>query len=211
MNTLLGKKVGMTQIFSEKGDCVPVTVVAMESCIPVLQKTKEKDGYNAVLIACGERKPKHTNKPLQGFYDKHKLKPARQLTEFRDETAEEDRLGKPLDTGMFSAGDLVSVVGTSKGKGFAGVMKRHNFAGKDAGHGTHESFRGGGSIGMHTYPGRVFKGKKMAGRMGGDRIQVKNLQVVQVDTDKNVLLIRGAVPGAAGGMVRVTQTRKAKE
>ena len=210
MKALLGKKIGMTQVFSETGDCVPVTVVQVGRCVPVLKRTHEKDGYQAVLVAYGERKAKHTSKPLQGFCDKHKIEPARLMTEFRDQDVEDENLGKPLKVDIFSAGDRVSVVGTTKGKGFAGVMKRHGFAGAPASRGSHEAFRGGGSIGMHTYPGRVFKGKEMPGRMGGKTKHSKNVLVVKVDADNNVIFLRGSVPGANGGVVRIIKSREAK-
>ncbi len=170
----------MTQIFSEKGDCVPVTVIQVDRCVPVLKRTVEKDGYEAVLVAYGERKSKHTTKPLQGFYDKVKFPPAKFLAEFRGNSFSDDEIGKPLNVDMFGEGELVNVIGTSKGRGFAGVMKRHGFGGAPASHGHAEIFRGGGSIGMHTYPGRVLKRKKMPGRMGGDSVHVKNLKVVRV-------------------------------
>lgn len=200
----------MTQIFTDKGDCVPVTLIKVERCIPVLKRTKEQNGYQAVLLTYGERKPKHTNKPLQGFYDKLKIKPGKILTEFRDETLNDDEIGKPLNVDMFNEGDKVSVMGVSKGKGFAGVVKRFGFAGNPASRGAHESYRGGGSIGCHTYPGRVFKGKEMPGRMGGKRVYIKNLKVVRVDKENNILLIRGAVPGANGQIVRIRGARNAK-
>ncbi len=208
MKGIFGKKVGMTQIFSEKGDCVPVTVIQVDKCVPVLKKTVEKDGYEAVLVAYGERKAKHTTKPLQGFYDKLKFPPAKFLAEFRGHSFNDEEIGKPLNVDMFSEGELVNVVGTSKGRGFAGVMKRHGFGGAPASHGHAEIFRGGGSIGMHTYPGRVLKGKKMPGRMGGDTIQVQNLKVVRVDSENNVLLVRGAVPGANGRIVRIIKSER---
>jgi large subunit ribosomal protein L3 len=208
MKGIFGKKVGMTQVFSEKGDCVPVTVIQVGKCVPVLKRTVEKDGYEAVLVAYGERKPKHTTKPMQGFYDKIKFPPAKFLAEFRGQEVNDDEIGKPLNVGMFSAGDLVNVIGTSKGKGFAGVMKRHGFGGAPASHGHAEIFRGGGSIGMHTYPGRVLKGKKMPGRMGGETIQVQNLKVERVDSENNVLLVRGAVPGANGRIVRIIKSER---
>jgi len=211
MNALLGKKIGMTQVFSQEGDCVPVTVIQVEKCIPVLRREKNKDGYSAVLLAYGERKAKHTRKPLQGFCDKHKISSPRLLVEFRDQEVDDDQLGKPLNVEVFAAGDKVSVVGISKGKGFAGVMKRHGFAGAPASRGSHEAFRGGGSIGMHTYPGRVFRGKEMPGRMGGDKIHIKNLQVVRVDKERNVILVKGAIPGAAGGIVRIVKSGSAKK
>lgn len=207
MKALLGKKIGMTQIFSKGGDCVPVTVVQVDRCVPLLKRTQKEDGYDAVLVGYGERKDKHTNKPLKGFYDKLKAKPARILTEFRDQELSDDELGKPLTVDMFSEGDAVSVIGVSKGKGFTGVMKRFNFAGYPASRGTHESFRGGGSIGMHTYPGRVFKGKEMPGRHGGKTVNVRNVEIVQVDTGNNLLLLKGPVPGARGGLVRIIKQK----
>lgn len=208
MNGIIGKKVGMTQVFSERGDCVPVTVIQVEKCVPLLQKTAEKNGYQSVLVAYGERKPKHTSKPLQGFYDKHKASPAKMLTEFRDQSIDDALLGKPLNVEMFGEGDLVNVIGVSKGRGFAGVMKRHGFGGAPGSHGHAEIFRGGGSIGMHTYPGRVLKGKKMPGRMGGVKVHVKNLKVVRVDKENNVLLVRGAVPGPNGRTVRIIKSER---
>ena len=208
MNGILGKKVGMTQVFSDRGDCIPVTVIQVEKCVPILQKTAEKDGYQSVLVAYGVRKPKHTNKPLQGFYDKHKASPAKVLAEFRDHSIEDAELGKPLNVNMFSEGDLVNVIGVSKGRGFAGVLKRHGFSGGPASHGHAEIHRGGGSIGMHTYPGRVLKGKPMPGRMGGVKVHVKNLKVVRVDKENNVLLVRGAVPGPNGRMVRILKSER---
>ena len=203
MSALLGKKVGMTQIFNDKGDCVPVTVVQVEKCVPILKRTVEKDGYKALMIAYGERKSKHTNKPLKGFYDKHKAVPARILKEFRNQDVDDDAMGKPIKVDIFSVGDEVEVVGTTKGRGFAGVFKRFNYGGAPASHGHHESYRGTGSIGMHTYPGRVLKGMGMPGRMGGKTKHLKNLKVVRVDVDNNVLFLKGAVPGANGGLLRI--------
>lgn len=204
MDALLGKKMGMTQVFTERGDCVPVTVIQVERCVPVLRRTPEADGYQAVLVAYGERKPKHTSKPMAGQFRKLKLDPpARLLTEFRGEDIEEAALGRPLTVDIFAEGDRVNVVGLSKGRGFQGVMKRHNFGGHPASRGTHESFRGAGSIGMATFPGRVLPGHPMPGQMGNRRVFVKNLQVVKVDSGNNVLLVRGAVPGRTGGLVRI--------
>jgi large subunit ribosomal protein L3 len=209
MDAIVGRKVGMTQVFTKGGECVPVTVIQVGRCIAALKKTPEKDGYQAVLLAYGERKKKHTNKPLQGTYDKLKLAPAKKLIEMRDQDIADDAIGKQVNVDIFGEGDLVSVIGVSKGKGFAGVMKRFNFAGAPASRGSHEKFRGGGSIGMHTYPGRVLKGKGMPGRMGGDTIHTKNLSVVRVDKDNNILLLRGSVPGANGGMIKIIKSKKA--
>ena len=203
MSALLGKKIGMTQIFNDKGDCVPVTVVQVEKCVPILKRTVEKDGYRAVMVAYGERKPKHTNKPLKGFYDKYKADPARILKEFRNQDIDDDAMGKPIKVDIFNVGDEVEVVGTTKGRGFAGVFKRFNYGGAPASHGHHESYRGTGSIGMHTYPGRVLKGMGMPGRMGGKTKHLKNLKIVRVDVDNNVLFLKGAVPGANGGLLRI--------
>lgn len=209
MDAIVGKKVGMTQVFTKGGDCVPVTVIQVGRCIAALKKTPEKDGYQAVLLAYGERKPKHTNKPLQGIYDKLKLAPARKLIEMRDQDIDDDAIGKQLSVDIFGEGDWVDVIGTSKGKGFAGVMKRFGFDGAPASRGSHEAFRHGGSIGMHTYPGRVLKGQGMPGRMGGDTVCTKNLKVIRVDKDNNILLIRGSVPGANGGMIQIIKSKKA--
>ena len=203
MSALLGKKLGMTQVFTEKGDCVPVTVVRVERCVPVLKRTVEKDGYDAVLLGYGDRKPKHTNKPLQGFYDKHKVSPARVLKEFRNQDVDDSALGQAIKVDVFSPGDEVEVVGVTKGRGFAGVFKRYNYGGAPASHGHHESYRGTGSVGMHTYPGRVLKGLGMPGRMGGKMKHLKNIKVVRVDVENNVLLLKGSVPGANGGLLRI--------
>ena len=205
MNGLLGKKVGMTQVFTERGDCVSVTVIQVEDCVPVLKRTQEKNGYEAVLVAYGKRKAKHTNKPMQGVYSQLKREPAQLLAEFRSMEVSDEDLGKPLSVEMFKEGDRVNVVGVSKGKGFAGVMKRHGFGGHPASRGNHESFRGAGSIGMATYPGRVLKGHPMPGRMGGDQVYAKNIQVVRVDAGNNIVLLKGSVPGANGGIVRILQ------
>ena len=206
MDGLLGKKIGMTQVFSKEGNCIPVTAVQIEKCVPILRRTKEQNGYSAVLVAYGVRKSKHVNKPEQGFYDKVKVDPASLLAEFRDQEVSDEDMGKPLKVDIFSEGDKVSVVGVSKGKGFAGVMKRWNMGGAPASHGHHEIYRGGGSIGMHTYPGRVFKGKKMPGHMGSEKVFVKNLKVIRVDMENNVLLVKGAVPGAPGGIIKITKS-----
>jgi large subunit ribosomal protein L3 len=206
MNALLGKKIGMTQVFSKEGNCIPVTAVQVDKCVPVLRRTQEQNGYSAVLVAYGARKSKHVNKPEQGFYDKVKLDPASLLAEFRDQEVSDEDMGKPLKVDMFSEGDKVSVVGVSKGKGFAGVMKRWNMGGAPASHGHHEIYRGGGSIGMHTYPGRVFKGKKMPGHMGAENVFVKNLRVIRVDIENNILLVKGAVPGAPGGIIKIVKS-----
>jgi large subunit ribosomal protein L3 len=205
MSVLIGEKIGMTEVFTDKGDCVPVTVIHVERCVPVLKRTEKKDGYQALMLAYGRRKPKHTNKPLRGFYDKVKAEPAKILQEFRGQDVDDGAMGKSLKVDVFSEGDTVSIVGVSKGRGFAGVFKRFNYGGAPASHGHHESYRGTGSIGMHTYPGRVFKGTGMPGRMGGNNVRVRNLKVMRVDVENNLLLVKGAVPGANGGIVNITK------
>jgi len=211
MQGILGKKIGMTQVFTEAGDCVPVTVIQVEGCIPVLKRTREKDGYEAVLMAYGKRKTKHTNKPMLGVFNQLKCEPAQLLAEFRGMEVGEEELGKALSVDMFQEGERVNVVGVSKGKGFQGVMKRHGFSGHPASRGNHESFRGPGSIGMATFPGRVLKGHPMGGRMGGEKIYAKNIQVVRVDTGNNLVLLKGSIPGANGGIVRILQRATAKK
>lgn len=206
MSILIGKKIGMTEVFTGNGDCVPVTVIHVDRCVPVLKRTEKKDGYQALMLAYGTRKQKHTNKPLQGFYKKLNVEPAQILQEFRGQDVSEESIGKPLKVDLFSEGDKVSVVGVSKGRGFAGVFKRFNYGGAPASHGHHESYRGTGSIGMHTYPGRVFKGTGMPGRMGGANVRVKNLKVMRVDVENNLILVKGAVPGANGGIVNITKS-----
>ena len=206
MGILIGKKIGMTEVFTENGECVPVTVIHVDRCVPVLRRTEKKDGYQALMLAYGTRKQKHTNKPLQGFYKKLNVEPAQILQEFRGQDVDEGFMGRPLKVDVFSEGDKVSVVGVSKGRGFAGVFKRFNYGGAPASHGHHESYRGTGSIGMHTYPGRVFKGTGMPGRMGGANVRVKNLKVIRVDVENNLLLVKGAVPGANGGIVNITKS-----
>ena len=206
MGILIGKKIGMTEVFTENGDCVPVTVIHVDRCVPVLKRTEKKDGYQALMLAYGTRKQKHTNKPLQGFYKKLNVEPAQILQEFRGQDVGEEFMGQPLKVDVFSEGEKVSVVGVSKGRGFAGVFKRFNYGGAPASHGHHESYRGTGSIGMHTYPGRVFKGTGMPGRMGGANVRVKNLKVMRVDVENNLLLVKGAVPGANGGIVNITKS-----
>ncbi|MFQ5483584.1 MAG: 50S ribosomal protein L3 [Nitrospinaceae bacterium] len=205
MEAILGKKVGMTQVFTARGDCVPVTVIQVERCVPVLKRAPEKDGYQAVLLAYGERKKKHTTKPLAGFYAKHKMEPARVLAEFRNQDIADDALGQPLKVDLFTEGERVNVVGISKGRGFQGVMKRHGFAGHPASRGNHESFRGAGSIGQATFPGKVHPGHRMPGQMGNCRVFAKNLKVVRVDAGTNVLLLQGSVPGKNGGLVRIVK------
>jgi len=202
---LIGKKVGMTRVFTEAGDSVPVTVVHAPANRITQVRTPEADGYHAVQVTFGDKKPSRINKPTTGQFAKTGVAAGRGLSEFRLENEVPDSLkvGTELNAALFSVGQKVSVAGTSKGKGFAGPVKRHNFHMQDATHGNSISHRAHGSTGQCQDPGRVFKGKKMAGQMGNVRVTTKNLEVVQIDTEKDLLLIKGAVPGAPGGDVIV--------
>jgi len=206
---LLGKKLGMTQVWDENNKLVPVTVIEVSTNVVTQIRTPEVDGYNAVQIAYGQIDPRKANKPETGHFDKAGVTPRRHLTEIRTADASSYELGQELSAeGTFEAGQRVDVVGTSKGKGFAGVMKRHNFKGVSASHGAHRNHRKPGSIGASSTPSRVFKGMRMAGRMGGERVTVLNLTVQAVDADKGLLLVKGAVPGARGRIVFVRNAVK---
>jgi large subunit ribosomal protein L3 len=205
---LLGTKLGMTQVWNEQGKLVPVTVIQITPNVVTQIRTPEVDGYSAVQIAAGAIDPRKVNKPSAGHFDKAGVTPRRHLTELRTADAAEYSLGQELSVDVFEAGAKVDVVGTSKGKGFAGVMKRHNFKGVSASHGSHRNHRKPGSIGASSTPSRVFKGMRMAGRMGGDRTTVLNLQVQAVDAEKGLLLVKGAVPGARGRLVFVRNAVK---
>lgn len=210
---IIGKKLGMTQIFQENGRLIPVTAVQAGPCIVTQKKTEDKDGYSAVQLGFDEKRPKSTTKPLAGHLKKANTTPKKKLCEFRIKKEESDayQLGQSitLDT-LFKQNDYIDVIGTSKGRGFTGVMKRHGFHGSDASHGTHEYHRHGGSIGQHTYPGRTFPGLKMAGQHGNSRVTVQNLKIAQINKENNLLLIRGAVPGAPGGYVIINKAVKRK-
>lgn len=205
---LLGTKLGMTQVWDENNKLVPVTVVEISPNVVTQVRTPEKDGYAAVQIAYGAIDPRKVTKPLTGHFEKAGTTPRRHVTEVRTADAAEYAPGQQLAVDIFEAGQLVDVVGTSKGKGFAGVMKRHNFKGVSATHGQHRNHRKPGSIGASSTPSRVFKGMRMAGRMGGDRVTVLNLKVHSVDLEKGLLLIKGAVPGARGRLVFVRNAVK---
>jgi large subunit ribosomal protein L3 len=201
---LLGTKLGMTQVWDENNKLIPVTVVQITPNVVTQLRTLDRDGYEAVQIAYGQIDPRKANKPATGHFDKAGVTPRRHLTELRTADAAEYSLGQELTVdATFEAGQFVDVVGTSKGKGFAGVMKRHNFKGVSASHGSHRNHRKPGSIGASSTPSRVFKGMRMAGRMGGDRVTVLNLRVHAVDAEKGLLLVKGAVPGARGRIVFV--------
>lgn len=206
---LLGTKLGMTQVWDENNKLIPVTVIEIAPNVVTQLRTPEKDGYTAIQIAAGAIDPRKVTKPLTGHFDAAGVTPRRHVTEIRTADAAEYALGQELTVdGTFEAGQLVDVVGTSKGKGFAGVMKRHNFAGVSASHGAHRNHRKPGSIGASSTPSRVFKGMRMAGRMGGERVTVLNLRVHAVDAEKGLLLVKGAVPGARGRLVFVRNAVK---
>ena len=205
MNGLIGKKLGMTSIYDDRGRNVACTVVELGPCVVTQVKTEESDGYNALQLGFGAAKAKNTSKALQGHFEKAKTEPKRKVVEFRDFDIVEKALGDEVKVEeVFEEGDIVVVTGTSKGKGFQGVVKRHGFSGvNDATHGQHNRQRAPGSIGAASYPSRVFKGMRMAGRTGGGRISVKNLEVLKIFPDKNLLLIKGAVPGHKNGYIIV--------
>jgi len=205
---LLGTKLGMTQVWDENNKLVPVTVVEISPNVVTQLRSDEVDGYTAVQIAYGQIDPRKANKPATGHFDKAGVTPRRHLTEVRTSDAGDYSLGQEIAVDIFTPGQLVDVVGTSKGKGFAGVMKRHNFKGVSSSHGSHRNHRKPGSIGASSTPSRVFKGMRMAGRMGGDRVTVLNLKVHAVDLEKGLLLVKGAVPGARGRIVFVRNAVK---
>jgi large subunit ribosomal protein L3 len=205
---IIAKKLGMTQLYNEFGEHVPVTVLHVDNVQVVAQRTKEKDGYDAVQIGCGERKAKNVSKSLRGHFAKAKVAPKQKIVEFRISADAQLESGQQLSAEHFVSGQFVDVVGVSKGKGFAGAMKRHNFSGLEASHGVSISHRSHGSTGQRQDPGKVFKGKKMAGHMGDKRITVQNLKVVQADGERGLIYIKGAIPGAKNGFVLVSDAVK---
>jgi large subunit ribosomal protein L3 len=205
---ILGTKLGMTQVFDENNRVVPVTVVRAGPCVVTQIRTQENDGYTAVQLAYGAVDPRRVNKPETGHFSKAGVTPRRYLFELRTSDANEYQLGQEVTAEVFETGAVVDVVGTSKGKGTAGVMKRHGFHGLGASHGVQRKHRSPGSIGGCATPGRVFKGVRMAGRMGHERVTNQNLTVHRVDADSGLLLIKGAVPGPKGGLVLVKSAAK---
>ena len=205
MRGLIGKKVGMTRVFDEDGRMVPVTVLQAGPCTVIQVKTTKRDGYEAVQIGFGERKAKHTTKPLQGHFDLAKVGSQKVLAEFAKVPGFEYKTGQSFHVGLFQKGELVRVSGTSKGKGFAGVIKRHNFSRQKATHGTGHTERAPGSIGQASDPSRVFPGMRMAGHHGNSKVTVQSLEVVKVDIENNQLLVKGAVPGARNGTVIISK------
>ena len=205
---VLGEKLGMTQVWDADNRVVPVTVVKAGPCVVTQVRSIEKDGYAAVQLAFGDIDPRKVNQPEKGHFEKADVSPRRHLVELRTTDAAEYSAGQEVTAEVFEAGQKIDVVGTSKGKGFAGVMKRHNFKGLGAGHGVQRKHRSPGSIGACATPGRVFKGVRMAGRMGHERVTVQNLTVHAIDAEKGLLLIKGAVPGPNGGLVLVKTAAK---
>lgn len=203
MPGMLGKKLGMTNIYSEDGRAFPVTVLEVGPCNVVSIKSKEKDGYEALQLGFGKKKEKHLRKPQIDNYKKLKLTPSAILREFKSFDISEYKIGDVIQSEMFEEGDIVKVTGNSKGKGFQGVMKRHNFSGGQRTHGQGDRERAGGSIGQSSYPSRVFKGMKMPGRMGNERVTTSGLKVVKVINEKNLVLVKGAVPGAINSIVEI--------
>ena len=205
---IVGEKVGMTQVWTEDGKVVPVTVVRVQPARVVQVKTPETDGYSAVQVTYGSRDPRKLTKPKAGQFAKADVEPGIRLVELRLDDVSAFPVGSSIGADTFEAGDRVDVTAVSKGKGFAGPMKRHGFKGMSASHGTHRTHRAPGSIGACATPSRVFKGTRMAGRMGGEKVTTQNLQVVKADPEASVVLIRGSVPGPDGGVVLIRNAAK---
>ncbi len=206
---ILGKKIGMTQIFAEDGRLIPVTVVEAGPCSVVQKKTVENDGYSAVQLGFGDKKEKNVNKPMKGHFAKAGVAPKRYLRELKLDNAEELNVGDEIKVDMFEAGDVLDVTGTSKGHGYAGTVKRWGTHRGPMSHGSHYH-RGPGSLGACSSPSRVYKGKKLPGHYGVDKVTIQNLDLVKVDTERNLLLVRGSVPGPKGGLLIIKNAVKAK-
>ncbi len=205
MSGLLGKKIGMTSLFDANGKQLPCTVIEAGPCVVTQVKTLEKDGYEAIQLAFEEKKESHTTKPMKGHFAKANTTPKRYLAEFsRFEEGHKKKFGEILDVTVFEEGEFLDVVGNSKGKGFQGVVKRHGFSGVgDLTHGQHDRLRAPGSVGASSYPSRLFKGLRMAGRTGGKRVKVQNLQIVKIIPEKNLILVKGSVPGPKGSILKL--------
>ena len=206
---IVGEKVGMTQIWDDENRVVPVTVVKVAPCRVVQVKTVENDGYSALQVTFGQRDERKVNKPEKGHFDKAGVAPGVRVVELRLDDVSAYQVGQEITVDVLAAGELIDVTAISKGKGFAGVMKRHNFAGQKASHGTHRVHRMPGSVGACATPARVFKGTRMAGRMGNEKVTTQNLKVVQADTENDLLLVKGSVPGPKGGLVLIRNAVKA--
>ena len=202
---LIGKKIGMTQVFDQDGKVIPVTVLRVGPCKVIQRKTEQKEGYESMQIGFEEIEERKVTKPLKGHFAKHNCKNYRYIKEFRLKVYRDVEEDEEFDVSMFVENELLTVSGTSKGKGFAGVMKRHGFAGFESSHGVHESFRGPGSIGQCATPSRVRKGLRMAGQMGNKKVTQKNIRVVRVDKENNLLLVKGAVPGHRNSIVYLSK------
>lgn len=200
---ILGRKIGMTTMFEESGNAVPCTVIEAGPCVITQIKTKDKDGYSAVQFGFGTKKEKHTAKSQRGVFKKLNISPARYTKEIKDFPVNDLKVGDVVKVDIFKVGEKVKVTGTSKGKGFQGGVKRHNFSGGVRTHGQSDRERAPGSIGASSYPSRVFKGQRMAGRMGNDQVTLRNLKVVKILPDSNLILIKGAIPGANTGFVEI--------
>jgi len=208
MKGIIGRKIGMTQIFDEKGEVVPVTVIRAGPCYVTQKKTLEKDGYTAIQLGFEETKPKRLTRPELVRLQKNNLPPLRHLRELRVSNVDEYEVGQKITVSVFQVGELVDVTGTSKGRGFAGVVKRYGFGGGPKTHGQSDRHRAPGSIGAGTTPGRVLKGKRMPGHMGNKRVTVQNLRVMLVDPERNLIAVKGAVPGPRNGLVIIKEARK---
>lgn len=209
MRGILGKKLGMTSIFDEDGKLIPCTIIEAGPCTVLHKRTKDQDGYEAVQLGFAVRPPKNVNKPDMGQFKKFNSKPLRHLREFKGFDMATMNSGDQVTVDIFAVGEKVTVTGTSKGKGFQGVMKRHGFGGVGgATHGQHNRLRAPGSIGSSSYPSRVFRGMRMAGRTGGDRVTYKNMTVIRIIPESNILIVKGAVPGAKTGLVEIHKQAK---
>lgn len=206
---LIGKKIGMTQIFDEKGNVIPVTVIEAGPCAVVQKKTAENDGYKAVQVGFGDQKVQRVNKPMQGHFAKGNVAPKKVLKEFRLDDIDSLNVGDIIKADVFEVGEKIDVIGTSKGKGTAGAIKRWNFSRLKESHGTGPVARHAGSLGACSDPSRVYKGKKLAGHLGAERVTVQNLTVAKVDVENNLIAIKGAVPGPKGGIVVMADAKKA--
>jgi len=208
---IIGRKLGMTQIFLEDGSVVPVTIVEAGPCMVIQKKTKEKDGYNALQLSFLPKNSQRVNKPLAGHFKKAGAGPYYYLKEFRVENVEGVEFGQEITVNLFKPGDVVDVTGLSKGRGFTGVMKRHGFHGAPGSHGTHEYFRHGGSVGSAAYPHHTFKGLKMPGQHGNQKVTLQNIKVLDVKEDQNLILLRGGIPGSRNGLILIRNaTKKSK-
>jgi large subunit ribosomal protein L3 len=207
---MIGRKLGMTQLFLEDGSVVPATVVEAGPCMVIQKKTKEKDGYNALQLGFLPKNSMRVNKPLSGHFKKGGAGPYEYLKEFRVESLEGFELGTQVTLSLFKPGNIVDVTGLSKGKGFTGVMKRHGFHGSPGSHGTHEYFRHGGSVGSATFPHHTFKGMKMPGHHGNQKVTVQNIKVLDVKEDQNLILLQGGIPGSRHGWILIRSATKKK-